>query len=166
MHLDKPNKNLIILSSSMEFVWGLMMIFSILILFALVGVWVSGDSSDLEMKWIYSVFGAFVLIWLNWPLLTPTINSKFDRGLNQLLIEKKWIWKAETETIPLDKIKDILVVQKGRIGKARHYFRLELKLDDNSQIKLSSGNYRPKMLVDSRANDLREFLGFVDAEVA
>ena len=100
---------------------------------------------------VISAFGYF-------KMRGPTIVSTFDNQLNSLTLEKNWFWKSKTETVQYSNIKNIHVVQKGKFGKARRYFRVEIELLNQDRIRLSSANYRPKEGVERAADQIMEFL--------
>ena len=62
--------------------------------------------------------------------------------------------------IYFETIDEILVTKKKMPSRKGPYYRIEIKADNGEIIRLSSMNYKPKSLVDEKANYLREFLGF------
>ncbi|MEM8857015.1 MAG: hypothetical protein AAGD96_01755 [Chloroflexota bacterium] len=159
MHCDQLNEQKLRLSAPMEFIWVAFAILSVFPIYGLVQIWIDLEQSDFEGKLFLSSLLLLVLIWLNRSLFHPSITSGFDKSENKLEIERKWVWKTELQNYDLESIEEVLVTQKGNFGKARSYFRIELKLENDQIIRLSSANYRPEENVRREAKKIQTFLG-------
>ncbi|MCP4425806.1 MAG: hypothetical protein GY803_15040 [Chloroflexi bacterium] len=89
---------------------------------------------------------------------SPTTVTTFDKSRSYFTVERKWLWKQQAIEHSLANIRDVLVIQKGRFGKARIYFRIEIELFSGERIALSSVNYRPEQTVRQKADAIRQFL--------
>jgi len=91
-------------------------------------------------------------------LFLPTVVATFDKNHCQFILERTWFWKSEMAQYPIQTINDIQVIQKGRFGKERRYFKIFVKLDTGELLPLSAMYYRPEIVVRHQADFIRTFL--------
>ncbi len=146
----------------MLLVWIIGGVFSLAIFFLLISLWIS-----VQFVIGQEVVGLtfLLLLVLDYSLSRfrlPTIEAIFDVHAGYFMLEKKWLWIRRTVKHPISEIRDIHVIRKGRFGKAKLYYRIEVELISGEMVSLSAANYRPEEHVRRRAKELGEFLGTVN----
>lgn len=158
MRLEKYSSQKIITKASMSRVWIFGGVTILGIIYLLTVLWLNA-----EFVVSQEILGVsfLLLLLLYYPLSRfrlPTIEATFDVQKGNFILEKKWFWMNQIVNYSILEIKDIHTVQKGRFGKAKLYFRIEVELISGAMVPLSTGNYRPEQNVKMRALELEEFL--------
>jgi hypothetical protein len=158
MHIEKPTPWNLIIKSSTILVWILYGATGFAVIYLLVILWIEANF----------VVGQEV-IGLSLPLLLiifyslskfrlPIMKVSFDKHDGYFTLEKKWLWTHQIVQHPMGEIKDIHVIQKGRFGKARLYYKIRVELFSGVRVPISAMNYRPEEHVRTIAKELKEFL--------
>jgi hypothetical protein len=158
MRLEKPEPWKLIINSSALLLWLIGGAFSVGILFLLINLWIVADFALSQEVLALSLLLFLVFIYFSSSIRKPTIRAIFDKQNGYFTVEKKWIWSHQIIQHPITKIKSIQVAQKGRFGKARVYFKINVELFSGELVPISAMNYRPEGKVRMIANELIDFL--------
>lgn len=159
MHLDRPYPRQLIIESSMLFLWVFSGAVGLVIICILVALWI-----DVQFAISQEVIGITLLLFLGLfyslsRLRLPTISTIFDLNSQCFKLKKKRVWELQTVEYLVSEIVDVHVMQKGRFGRAKFYYRIEIELVSGEMVSLSAGNYRSELHVRKVAKELADFLG-------
>ena len=162
MQLEKPTPWQLTIKSSALQIWILGGILS-LVLLCLFIVLVNGSSISQEtvlsqeVVFLISLFLISIVYFLAGFRL-PTIIAIFDLQEGNFILEKRWLLGKKIVRYPVAKMKKVHVLQKGRFGKAKLYYKIKVELRSGELVPLSASNYRSENSLKMIANQLEEFL--------
>ena len=158
MRLEKPSPYKLIIKSNMLLLWIIGGVFSLPVTFMLIALWIEVQFEVSQEVLFFSFLLLLILYYGISRFRIPTIEATFDLQASNFTLEKKWLWIHSSKITPISEINDIQVIQKGRFGKAKLYYRIEVELVSGEVIALSAGNYRDEEGVRWLAKELRNFL--------
>lgn len=167
MQLEKPTPWQLMTKSSALLNWILGGIFSLFFLYPFItlvkGASISQETVlSQEVIFLISFFLIPVVYFLT-SFRLPTIIAIFDLQEGNFLLEKRWFLGKKIVRYPIAKMKKVHVIQKGRFGKAKLYYKIKVELQSGELLPLSASNYREKNSLQMIANELDEFLNLKES---